>query len=133
MRDMRGKFAVVIGVLYVAFVVWSLYGAVFPVETHIFRMVHLAFIFGLTFLAHPPARKVGRPAWWLDLALAIPGVASIAYARLDLDQFIRRSTLQEPMDVFFGLVAIVLLLELSRRVVDTTFTLVVLGFRRGGS
>jgi hypothetical protein len=62
MRDMRGKFAVVIGVLYVAFVVWSLYGAVFPMETHTFRMVHLAFIFGLTFLAHPPARKVGMVA-----------------------------------------------------------------------
>lgn len=52
---------------------------------------------------------------------------------MDLDQFIRRSTLPEPMDVFFGLVAIILLLEVSRRVVDTTFTLVVLGFRRGAS
>ena len=75
----------------------------------------------------------GRWAWWLDLSWAILGVASVAYALLDLDQFIRRSTLPEPMEVFFGLVAIVLLLELSRRVVDTTFTLVVLGFRRGGS
>jgi TRAP transporter 4TM/12TM fusion protein len=128
MRNMRGKFAVVIGVLYVAFVAWSLYGAVFPVETHTFRMVHLAFIFGLAFLVHPSAKKAGRWAWWLDLALAALGVASVAYALADLDQFIRRSTLPDPMDVFFGLVAIVLLLELSRRVVDNTFTLVVLGF-----
>ncbi|MGE5310493.1 MAG: TRAP transporter permease [Nitrospirota bacterium] len=128
MRDSRGKFAVVVGVLYVAFVAWSLYGAVFPVETHSFRMVHLAFIFGLGFLVHPPAKKAGRWARWLDLALAILGVASIAYALVDLDQFIRRSTLPEPLDIFFGLVAIILLLELSRRIVDTTFTLVVLGF-----
>ncbi len=97
---MRKKFALLIGVLYVASVAWSLDGAVFPVETHTFRMVHLAFIFGLTFLAHPPARKAGRRVWWLDLALAIFGVASIACALLDLDQFIRRSTLPEPMDVF---------------------------------
>ena len=34
MRDIRGKSAVVIGVLYVAFVAWSLYGALFPVEMH---------------------------------------------------------------------------------------------------
>jgi len=128
MRDMRGKSAVVIGVLYVAFVAWSLYGAVFPAETHTFRMVHLAFIFGLAFLVHPPAKKAGRWAWWLDLSLAVLGVASVAYALADLDQFIRRSTLPEPTDVFFGLVAIILLLELSRRVVGNTFTLVVLGF-----
>jgi TRAP transporter 4TM/12TM fusion protein len=128
MRDMRGKFAVVVGVLYVAFVAWSLYGAVFPVETHTFRMVHLAFIFGLGFLVHPPAKKASRWAWWMDLSLAALGVASVVYALTDLDQFIRRSTLPDPMDVFFGLVAIVLLLELSRRVVDNTFTLVVLGF-----
>src|SRR5512139_2202893 len=128
MREIRGKFAVIIGVLYVAFVAWSLYGAVFPVETHTFRMVHLAFIFGLAFLVHPPAKKAGRWAWWPDLSLTILGVASVAYALAALDQFIRRSTLPDPMDVFFGLVAIVLLLELSRRVVDNTFTMVVLGF-----
>ncbi|HVO84974.1 MAG TPA: TRAP transporter fused permease subunit [Syntrophobacteria bacterium] len=128
MRDIRGRSAVVIGCLYVAFVAWSLYGAVFPVETYAFRMVHLAFIFALGFLVYPPARKAGRWAWWLDLSLAVLGVASVAYGLVDLDQFIRRSTLPDPMDVFFGLVAIVLLLELSRRAVDNTFTLVVLGF-----
>jgi len=125
---MRGKSAIVIGVLYVAFVAWSLYGAVFPVETHTFRMVHLACIFALGFLVYPPTKKAGRWAWWLDLSLAVLGVASVAYALADLDQFIRRSTLPDPMDVFFGVVAIVLLLELSRRAVDNTFTLVVLGF-----
>ena len=128
MREIRGNFAIVMGVLYVAFVAWSIYGAVSPVETHTFRMIHLAFIFGLTFVAHPISRKAGRWTWWLDLGLAVLGVASVAYALFDLDQFIRRSTLPEPLDVFFGLAAIVLLLELSRRVVDKTFTLVVLGF-----
>lgn len=91
MREIREKFAVVIGVLYVAFVAWSLYGAVFPVETHTFRMVHLAFIFGLAFPVHPLARKAERWAWWLDLCLAVLGVAAVVYALGDLDQFIRRS------------------------------------------
>ena len=73
MRDIRGRSAVVIGCLYVAFVAWSLYGAVFPVETHTFRMVHLAVIFALGFLVHPLAKKAGRWAWWLDLSLATMG------------------------------------------------------------
>jgi TRAP transporter 4TM/12TM fusion protein len=128
MRELTGKFAGVVGLLLSAFVGWSLYGAVFPVETHTFRMVHLGFIFALGFLAYPLSEKAPRWSFFLDLGLAVLGVAAIVYALIDLDQFIRRSTLPDPLDVFFGLVAIFLLLELSRRVVDNTFTLVVLGF-----
>ena len=128
MRELTGKFAGVVGLLLTAFVGWSLYGAVFPVETHTFRMVHLGFIFALGFLAYPLSEKAARWSFFLDLGLAVLGVAAIVYALSDLDQFIRRSTLPDPLDVIFGLVAIFLLLELSRRVVDNTFTLVVLAF-----
>ncbi len=116
------------GVLYVGFVAWSLYGAIFLVETYIFRMVHMAFIFALAFLVYPVRPSASRWTRWLDLILALLGVATIAYTFIDMDQFIRRSTLPEPLDLFFGLIAILLLLEISRRIVDNTFTLVVLGF-----
>ncbi|MCX5838883.1 MAG: TRAP transporter fused permease subunit [Deltaproteobacteria bacterium] len=128
MRKMQGKAAWVIGALYVGFVGWSLYGAIMPVETYAFRMVHMAFIFALAFLVYPVRPNAGRWTIWLDLLLAILGVATIAYTFLDMDQFVRRSTLPEPMDLFFGIVAIILLLEISRRLVDNTFTLVVVGF-----
>jgi TRAP transporter 4TM/12TM fusion protein len=116
------------GALYVGFVAWSLYGAVVPIETHLFRMIHLAFIYALAFLAYPFSKQSGGWSFGLDLLLALLGVACVVYALTDLDQFIRRSTLPDPLDVFFGIAAILLLLELSRRVVDNTFTLVVAGF-----
>jgi TRAP transporter 4TM/12TM fusion protein len=128
MRELQGKAAWAIGALYVGFVGWSLYGAIFPVETYIFRMIHMAFIFGLAFLVYPVRSNAGRWTIWPDLLLAILGVATIAYTFLDMDQFIRRSTLPEPMDLFFGIAAILLLLEISRRIVGSTFTAVVLGF-----
>jgi len=128
MREIRGIWATAMGALYVGFVAWSLYGAVVPIETHLFRMIHLAFIYALAFLAYPFSRKIGRWSFWLDLFLALLGVACVVYALTDLDQFIRRSTMPDPLDVFFGIAAILLLLELSRRVVDNTFTLVVVGF-----
>jgi TRAP transporter 4TM/12TM fusion protein len=128
MSKMQGKSAMAIGALYVGFVGWSLYGAIFPVETYIFRMVHMAFIFGLAFLVYPIRPNAGRWTFWLDLLLALLGVATIAYTFTDMDQFIRRSTLPEPPDLFFGLIAILLLLEISRRIVGNTFTAVVLGF-----
>jgi TRAP transporter 4TM/12TM fusion protein len=128
MRETRGISAVIMGALYVGFVAWSLYGAIVPIETHLFRMIHLAFIYALAFLVYPFSKKAGGWSFGLDLLLALLGVACVVYALTDLDQFIRRSTLPEPWDVFFGIAAILLLLELSRRVVDNTFTLVVAGF-----
>ncbi|MEW5720652.1 MAG: TRAP transporter large permease subunit, partial [Chloroflexota bacterium] len=128
MREFRGKVAIFIGVVYVAFVAWSLYGAVVPVETYLFRMVHLGFIYALAFLVYPLSKKTDRWTRWLDLVFAILGVLAIAYALVDLDAFIRRSTLPDPPDLFFGLAAILLLIELSRRVVGNTFTIVLIGF-----
>ncbi len=117
-----------LSVLYVGFVVWSLYGAMVPVETYLFRMVHMAFIYGLSFLVYPmvKGRKFGTR--WADIGLAVLGVSTIPYPLLDLDQFIRRSTLPETADFWLGVAAIVLLVEISRRVVGGAFTLVLVGF-----
>lgn len=113
--------------LYVGFVVWSLYGAVVPVETYLFRMVHMAFIYALAFLVFPTSKQAGSWTRWLDIGLAILGVASIAYAVLDLDQFVRRSTVPEPADFWLGIAAIILLVEISRRAVGMQFTWVLIG------
>ncbi len=128
MREFQDKSALAPATLFVGFVGWSLYGAIVPVETYLFRMVHMAFIFGLAFLVYPVRPNAGRWTIWLDLLMAILGVASIAYACLDTDSFVRRTTLPEPMDLFFGIAAILLLLEISRRIVGNAFTLVVTGF-----
>src|SRR5512136_2686976 len=96
----------IVALLYVGFVVWSLYGAVVPVETYLFRMVHMAFIYALSFLVYPTSKNPSSWTRWLDIGLAILGVATIAYALFDLDQFVRRSTLPDPADFWFGLAAI---------------------------
>ena len=58
-REFQGKSAIAIGALYVGFVGWSLYGAILPVETYVFRMVHMAFIFALAFLVYPVRPNAG--------------------------------------------------------------------------
>ena len=116
-----------VALLYVGFVVWSLYGAVVPVETYLFRMVHMAFIYALAFLVYPTFKATPARTRWLDIALALLGVATIAYALLDLDQFVRRSTVPEAADFWLGIAAIVLLVEISRRAVGMQFTWVLIG------
>jgi TRAP transporter 4TM/12TM fusion protein len=127
MPQLKGRAAWVLALLYVGFVVWSLYGAVVPVETYLFRMVHMAFIYALSFLVFPTSKDAGSWTRWLDKGLAILGVASIAYALIDLDQFVRRSTLPDPADFWLGLAAIILLVEISRRAVGMQFTWVLIG------
>jgi len=127
-REIKGVSAWVMGIFYVAFVGWSLYGAVTPIETYIFRMVHMGLIFALAFPAYPMLKKSFPKGWIADVILAALGVATIVWALCDVDQFIRRSTLPDPPDFYFGLIAIILLAELSRRVVGMTFTLVLVGF-----
>jgi TRAP transporter 4TM/12TM fusion protein len=128
MREFRGKAALAVGLLYAGFVGWSIYGAIWPVETYAFRMIHMAFIFVLAFIVYPVRKGAGSWSLWIDLPLAVLGAAAIAFAFTDMDQFLRRSTLPEPLDMLFGIIAILLLLEISRRMVDNTFTLVVVGF-----
>jgi len=94
---------VVMGILYVGFVAWSLYGAVVPIETHLFRMIHLAFILCARVLAYPFSRKADRWSFGPDLVLALLGVACIVYALTDLDQFIPPLTLPDPWTCFSAL------------------------------
>ena len=128
MSQANKQVPLVVALLYVGFVTWSLYGAVVPIETYLFRMVHMAFIFALAFLVYPTSKEVGSRTRWLDVGLAILGTITIAYPLLDLDSFIRRSTLPEPVDFWLGIAAIILLVEISRRTVGTAFTLVLVGF-----
>ncbi len=118
----------ILNVLLFAFVAWSVYGAAATIETYAFRMVHVAFILSLGFLCMPITPKAGKWLAGLDVLLAILGIATIGYALLDLDQFIRRSTLPETWDLLFGILMIVMLVELSRRSVGKTFTYVLIGF-----
>jgi TRAP transporter 4TM/12TM fusion protein len=88
----------------------------------------MGLIFALAFPAYPMLKKSFPKGWIADVILAALGVATIVWALCDVDQFIRRSTLPDPPDFYFGLIAIILLAELSRRVVGMTFTLVLVGF-----
>jgi TRAP-type uncharacterized transport system fused permease subunit len=114
--------------LYLAFVAWSLYGAVVPVETSLFRMVHLGLIFALTFVTVPFRKNEGPWLKSLDIVLAILGVVTMVFAIGDLDRFIRRSTVPDMPDFVPGIVAIVLLVEIARRQVGIAFTAVLVGF-----
>lgn len=126
---LRGKILPFItGLLYVGFVGWSLYGAIRPVETYKFRLIHLGFVLVLVALTYPVSEKARKWRWFVDLPLALAGILVVCYPLRNLDAFLRRSTIPNAPDVAFGIIAILLLIEFSRRVVGNTFTLVLIFF-----
>jgi len=84
-----------------------------PVETYLFRMVHMGFIYALAFLVYPFSKSAKPWLKGVDLLLAALGVATIVFALWDMDAFIRRSTVPDPPDFWLGIAAIVLLVEIS--------------------
>jgi hypothetical protein len=82
----------------------------------------------LAFLMFPYSNNAPEWTKWLDLACGILGVATIAWAVIDTYLFIRRSTVPDLPDVIFGIIAIVLILEVSRRTAGNVFTGVVAFF-----
>ena len=66
-RVYRGPAAVMVGILGVAFIGWSIYGAIVPVETYLFRMVHLGFILLLGFLMFPYSNNAPEGSKWLRI------------------------------------------------------------------
>lgn len=126
---LKGKlYPFVTGLLYVLFVGWSLYGAVRPIETYKFRLIHLGFVLLLVALTYPVSEKAKKWRWFVDLPLALAGILVVYYPLRNLDAFLRRSTIPNALDVAMGIVAILLLIEFSRRVVGNAFTLVLIFF-----
>jgi TRAP transporter 4TM/12TM fusion protein len=124
MREFQNKAAIITSILFIAFAGWSLLGAVFPINTYSFRYVHLGFILVLAFLIFPLSKKMDRWTKWVDVVLAGLGLAATVHALANIDLFIRRSTSPDRLDLFFGIVVILLLIELSRRIVGNAFTLI---------
>jgi hypothetical protein len=119
MREFHGT-AIAVGCLYVGFVGWSILWRPMARRTLPFRMIHMAFIFGLAFIV---TRSEDSAA---GHSVDLPWPSGCGCYRLRFHRHgsvIRRFHLPDD----FGIVAILLLLEISRRIVDNTFTMVVVG------
>ena len=109
-------------VLAIALSLFQLYiSGIRPLGLFYERAFHLALIQVLAFLLFPskgrslPTRS--RMAWALDVALIAGSIFAALYLTLNLDAIVNRAGAWNATDVFAGVVAIVTLLEASRRTV----------------
>jgi TRAP transporter 4TM/12TM fusion protein len=112
LAGLLGRFVVVAAV---AMSLFHLYAAYAIVPTQQLRMIHVGFILFLVFLLFPfSPRFRHRVMWWDWIAVAL-SLLVIGYGLAGGDDFTDRSTIPSNLDMVFGVILTVLVLEAARR------------------
>ena len=122
---------VAVNAVAVAMSLYHMYVAAFgPPEAIIFRGTHLLFALTLVFLLYPT--RPGRRGWRIaDLVLLAAGFGFVLHIFLNYDYFINRIIYIDDLtasDRVFAVVAIVVVLEATRRVIGLALPLTAVGF-----
>ena len=131
-RKLTGVFGWIAFLGLLAFSLFHLYTGIFGVLTaQLQRSIHLGFALALIFLLFPARRKnrgkEHRVAWY-DLILAIFSVIVGIYWPLMMDDLVLRAGNVTNLDFYVGLVAILLVLEATRRAVGLPITIIAVIF-----
>jgi TRAP transporter 4TM/12TM fusion protein len=125
-RQIPGVYTWFIAIFAAAFSIFQLYTAIFGVlAAQLQRSIHLGFALGLIFLLFPATAKGNRkrlPVW--DLILAVLGVFVGLYWVINIQELVLRAGAYTTFDLIVGGVAILLVLEASRRVVGIPITVI---------
>lgn len=127
-RRLSGKMDTFITVVAVGMSLIHLYAAVGVFTTQVLRGVHVMFVLFLSFLVFPSLKRYKNQILWYDYLLALLSIAPIVYMLIDFDEFIYRSVVSTPWDIFFGVMLMLLVLETSRRTTGWIMPAVVLAF-----
>ncbi|MBX9972020.1 TRAP transporter permease [Cytobacillus firmus] len=115
-----------------SFSLFHLYTGIFGMLTaQLQRSIHLGFALALTFLLFPARKKdKGRnhKVAWYDIVLAILSVAVGAYWPLFIDEIVMRAGRLTEVDFYIGLLAVLLVLEATRRAVGVPITVLAILF-----
>ncbi len=109
----------IVFLIAIAFSSFQLYTAFFGVLTSTLqRSIHLTFAITLCFLFYPFSKRSKRKSiHFLDFMIAVVAGASVIYVTVYYEELVRRIGDPTRLDLVMGVLAIVLVLEASRRAV----------------
>ncbi|MGH2815462.1 MAG: TRAP transporter large permease subunit, partial [Actinomycetota bacterium] len=138
-RDLTGLPKLVISVAAVAVSLYALFWVVRPQPAQPYRTSFLAVTLAMTLLAYRPLTRGGKATEEdraaggdnpgpLDWALAALALVALLYPLLVFDDFARRVVRPTDLDVVLGVVAVLLVLEETRRTVGWVLPAICLAF-----
>ncbi|MGS2777822.1 TRAP transporter permease [Robertmurraya sp. GLU-23] len=126
-RKLTGILGWIVFLGLLSFSLFQLYTGIFGILTaQLQRSIHLGFALALIFLLFPARKTKGKKhkVAWFDVLLAIASVAVGAYWPLMIDELVLRVGMLNDMDFYIGLLAIILVLEATRRAVGLPITII---------
>lgn len=125
-RNVRGKTAAIVFILLLSFSLYQLYTGIFGQYTaYIQRTVHLGFALTLIFLLFPARKTTSRDSIpWYDIVLILLSIVISAYWPVYYDTLVQQIGTITTEQVVVGSIAIMLVLEASRRAVGIPITII---------
>ncbi len=128
-RDLKGKWAVIIFIAGILASVFHFYTAGFGIlVTFEQRSVHMAFLMGMAFIMYPLLSGQKERVPWYDVLLAVLAIVSMLYIYTNHTEIVRRAGRPEMMDLIMGGLAIILVLEATRRTINLALPLIAVIF-----
>ncbi len=127
-RKFTGPIGKLLAAGLVVMSLYHLYNVLATIPTQLFRATHVLFILFFIFLVYPAAKRWKEKITFFDWILALAGVASMAYIFVDFEAFVYRPVIPNQWDILFGGLAILLILEATRRSVGLALMLLVVAF-----
>ncbi len=129
-RELKGFGAKAISAILIVFTLFQLYTSIFGMfDAMLQRSVHLAFGLSLVYLLYPSRKSFSREKMHpIDLTLAVISAASFMYVFVNYRDLVMRAGRVTTIDMFVGVIAIILVLEAARRVIGWPMVIIAIGF-----
>ena len=111
----KGFLGVALTLVAVCMSLFHLYAAYAIVPAHILRTTHVTMVLVFIFLTFPIAARFKNRLMVWDVGFAMLAVATLGYAVMGGDDFSDRNTFPLTIDIVFGSILILLILEALRR------------------
>lgn len=129
-RKLAGRWRTLVAALAVVMSLYHLYAATATFVRHVHLARHLLFVLVLSFMLYPGSRRTLKrtaPTAW-DLLLAGFSIAALGYILVDFKAFVYRAYIPTSLDLLFGIITILLILEATRRTVGNALMILVIAF-----
>lgn len=132
-RDLSSVYGKIVSIIAISMSVFHLYTAFFGVFQSILqRSAHLAFALLITFAIYRPLKKLNQTKIpWYDIAAMILVVVSYSYFIMNATDISSRMSYVMPLtnwEVAVGVIAGIVLLEATRRVVGNALVIIIVAF-----
>lgn len=119
----QDKLVTIIAILFSVFQLYTSIMGMLPAQLQ--RNIHLCFVLILAYLMYPGSSKGDRKKFGItDIIFAVLGAGATLYSVVNYQDLILRAGRQTQVDVVFGVIGVILVLEAARRVVGTPIVIV---------